>query len=755
MAMLLNASALNVACLNGATGSLKSLASASGCNASAQAQLGIEKRSQSDIAGVGHVIGLASIQKTIEVVAIAFEQSVAWIALGFQLGGLGLIRAHSLAGALQVSALHGLIRGESNAEASITVAFAAYAETRCESYASAHLTGWLNLQGLGVIGVRTHAAHAVAYAVSSNTVISAETTGFVTLAKVLDAGSLSISKAQASATLVLLMGAEASTEGEMIGRSTTVKTLTATPACGTLASGATVKIANGEAEGVCQVSASALLGGRVIVQAQMQGASFAYGQLVQGCFLTGAVAVQAAVSANGGVLYCLDARVDLHPTASGSLDRYCLLSASLSTLGVSWGLASMHVPLQVLASVANADLSAAASMVKGCGAQALCQAQLDAQAVALKTIHARGDAVALVLGEAYIAKHSASEANAMVQSFASCDLTKALVIVTAVATAQPKAHSTLTKSLAVAGFAQLGANAHLDTLRPLAGAGALAIAQTFGFASLYKLLGSVAAQAQVNVEGDGRLVKPILAQALTTSLVTADGSLTKPLALDAQSAVFSQSAAALGKTLSLAMTAASLPSASAILEKPLALGVHAIATVSTKSLDVTKHLALQAVSMLSTSSDAELHKPIDASAQAVARSTGAADCIKTVLAQGECVGITAAMLDLRIPLSGWARLQQDALATCSMIKRLDGAGDTPIVINPSLNLLLQLDGRLIHVALDDTVSIFITKTLNGFDLAISMIESAHLKRLYQHKHIRASAQSLAPRVSISPVVSVA
>jgi hypothetical protein len=42
----------------------------------------------------------------------------------------------------------------------------------------------------------------------------------------------------------------------------------------------------------------------------------------------------------------------------------------------------------------------------------------------------------------------------------------------------------------------------------------------------------------------------------------------------------------------------------------------------------------------------------------------------------------------------------------------------------------------------------ITKRLEGIDVAITVTESAHLKRLYQHKRIHLNARSLAPRLSV-------
>jgi len=42
----------------------------------------------------------------------------------------------------------------------------------------------------------------------------------------------------------------------------------------------------------------------------------------------------------------------------------------------------------------------------------------------------------------------------------------------------------------------------------------------------------------------------------------------------------------------------------------------------------------------------------------------------------------------------------------------------------------------------------VTKRLDGFDVALSVVQSAHLKKLYQHKSVRMGAYALPPQMQV-------
>jgi hypothetical protein len=51
-------------------------------------------------------------------------------------------------------------------------------------------------------------------------------------------------------------------------------------------------------------------------------------------------------------------------------------------------------------------------------------------------------------------------------------------------------------------------------------------------------------------------------------------------------------------------------------------------------------------------------------------------------------------------------------------------------------------GQWIALSALDDATVLVTKRLDGFDVALSVVQSAHLKKLYQHKSVRMGACAL-------------
>ncbi|MFN5806522.1 MAG: hypothetical protein ACK441_01390, partial [Burkholderiales bacterium] len=168
--MLLNGSALNVTWLNGATGDLKSLASLACSSAIAQASLAAAKACQSQSVAAGFVLGLASIQKTIDVHARASEYVSAWLALGFQLEGESNAQVQ-VAGALQkiatvATGAGAQVQGQVSARASVDFSLQGEALITAESLAS--VTRAAKLTSSAVAQANTTVDASVAFMVSGH-----------------------------------------------------------------------------------------------------------------------------------------------------------------------------------------------------------------------------------------------------------------------------------------------------------------------------------------------------------------------------------------------------------------------------------------------------------------------------------------------------------------------------------------------------------------------------------------------------------
>jgi hypothetical protein len=337
---------------------------------------------------------------------------------------------------------------------------------------------------------------------------------------------------------------------------------------------------------------------------------------------------------------------------------------------------------------------------------------------------------------------------ASVESFAASSLTKPIAIVTAIGKAQTLGDACLLKHLTVSAQGLIATQTQLDLGLPLQSITAHAEVQSSGLAVITKLIGGMAAGGAVQVFAQAQLTKPISVASQALSSVIALAAISKPLVLLAASSTALNGEATLEKILAIDAQAKAASSAQARVDKSLALHVDAQAITQLQALDITKRLALQTEAITTTASDALLLKTIDACAQGVVSLSAQASCIKVSQAQGACVALSDASVDLRIPLAGSLRFENLGLGTCSLTKRLDGAGDAPFRSSPSLSLAVWLGGDLLEWVEHKPIDMLITKRLEGIDVAITVTESAHLKRLYQHKRIHLNARSLAPRLSV-------
>ena len=94
------------------------------------------------------------------------------------------------------------------------------------------------------------------------------------------------------------------------------------------------------------------------------------------------------------------------------------------------------------------------------------------------------------------------------------------------------------------------------------------------------------------------------------------------------------------------------------------------------------------------------------------------------------------------------RFENLGLGTCSLTKRLDGAGDAPIQVSPKLSHAVWMAGQWIALTALDNATVLVTTRLDGFDVALSVVQSAHLKKLYQHKSVRMGAFALPPQMQV-------
>jgi hypothetical protein len=298
------------------------------------------------------------------------------------------------------------------------------------------------------------------------------------------------------------------------------------------------------------------------------------------------------------------------------------------------------------------------------------------------------------------------------------------------------------KHLSVSAQGLIATQTQLGLERPLQSIAAQAEVQSSGLAVITKLIGGMAAGGTVQVFAQAQLTKPISVASQALSSVIALAAINKPLALLAASSTALNGEATLEKILAIDAQAKAASSAQAHVDKSLALLVDAQAITQLQALDITKRLALQTEAITTTTSDALLLKTIDARAQGIVSLSAQANCIKVSQAQGACVSLSGASVDLRIPLAGSLRFENLVLGTCSLTKRLDGAGDAPIQVSPKLSHAVWMAGQWIALTALDDATVLVTKRLDGFDVALSVVQSAHLKKLYQHKSVRMGACAL-------------
>jgi hypothetical protein len=300
----------------------------------------------------------------------------------------------------------------------------------------------------------------------------------------------------------------------------------------------------------------------------------------------------------------------------------------------------------------------------------------------------------------------------------------------------------------VSAEALIATQTQLGLERPLQSITAKGEVQSLGLAGITKLIGAMAAGGTAQVFAQAQLTKPIGVASQADLSVIALAAINKPLALLAASSTALDGEATLEKILAIDAQAKAASSAQARVDKSLALLVDAQAITQLQALDITKRLALQTEAIATTTSDALLLKTIDARAQGIVSLSAQASCIKVSQAQGTCVALSGASVDLRIPLAGSLRFENLVLGTCSLTKRLDGAGDAPIQVLPKLSHAVWMAGQWIALTALDDATVLVTKRLDGFDVALSIVQSAHLKKLYQHKSVRMGAFALPPQMQV-------
>jgi len=748
--MLLNGSALNVAWLNGATGDLKSLASLAGCSAIAQASVAAAKACQSQSVAAGFVVGFASIQKTIDVHARASEYVSAWLALSFQLAGDSMAQVQ-VAGVLQkiatvATGTGAQVQVQVSARASVDFSLQGQALVTAQGFAS--VTREAKLASNAVAQATTTGDACVAFMVSGHPI--AQAICVVSEAKTtnLAGGAMGMVQTQAAPALqVLLHGAdEIRTEGS--GALDVGQSLKAN------ASGLVVGIASGfksnvlEARGTTTALMQGQLGARLFIASQLDATVQAQAPLTKLCTAVAGAEASTQVLAAGGVLHQCESNAFVHIQMQGGLSNEKTFAALTRAQAAGYALASLDVPLQALTAQAIASVQGLASLAKRCDAACLAVSQLNGQGLITKTIQAFGSAQGHVSADVVLRKQCEAQGLASVESFAASSLTKPIAIITAIGKAQTLGDAYLFKHLSVSAEVLIATQTQLGLERPLQSITAKGEVQSLGLASMTKLIGAMAAGGTAQVFAQAQLTKPIGVASQADSSVIALAAINKPLALLAASSTALNGEATLEKILAIDAQAKAASSAQARVDKSLALHVDAQAITQLQALDITKRLALQTEAITTTTSDALLLKTIDACAQGVVSLSAQASCIKVSQAQGACVALSGASVDLRIPLAGSLRFENLVLGTCSLIKRLDGAGDAPFSSSPSLSLAVWLGGDLLECVEHKPIDMLITKRLEGINVAMTVTESAHLKRLYQHKRIHLNARSLAPRLSV-------
>jgi len=432
----------------------------------------------------------------------------------------------------------------------------------------------------------------------------------------------------------------------------------------------------------------------------------------------------------------------------GGLSNEKTFAALTRAQAAGYALASLDVPLQALTAQAIASVQGLASLAKRCDAACLAVSQLNGQGLITKTIQAFGSAQGHVSADVVLRKQCEAQGLASVESFAASSLTKPIAIVTAIGKAQTFGDACLFKHLTVSAEALIATQTQLGLERPLQSITAKGEVQSLGLAGITKLIGAMAAGGTAQVFAQAQLTKPIGVASQADLSVIALAAINKPLALLAASSTALNGEATLEKILAIDAQAKAASSAQACVDKSLALLVDAQAITQLQALDITKRLTLQVQAVARTASDALLLKTIDACAQGVVSLSAQANCIKVSQAQGACVALSGASVDLRIPLAGSLRFENLVLGTCSLTKRLDGAGDAPIQVSPKLSHAVWMAGQWIALSALDDATVLVTKRLDGFDVALSVVQSAHLKKLYQHKSVRMGAFALPPQMQV-------
>ena len=748
--MLLNGSALNVAWLNGATGDLKSLASLAGCSAIAQASVAAAKACQSQSVAAGFVVGFASIQKTIDVHARASEFVSAWLALGFQLACDSMAQAQ-VAGALQkIATLEtgagAQVQGQVSARASVDFSLQGQALVTAQGFAS--VTREAKLASNAVAQATTTGDACVAFMVSGHPIAQAICVGSEAKTTNLAGGAMGMVQTQAAPALqVLLHGAdEIRTEGS--GALDVGQSLKAT------ASGLVVGIASGfksnvlKAIGTTTALMQGQLGARLFIASQIDATVQAQAPLTKLCTVVAGAEVRVQVVAAGGVLHQCESNAFVHIQMQGGFSNEKTFAALTRAQAAGYALASLDVPLQALTAQAIASVQGLASLAKRCDAACLAVSQLNGQGLITKTIQAFGSAQGHVSADVVLRTQCEAQGLASVESFAASSLTKPIAIITAIGKAQTLGDAYLFKHLTVSAEVLIATQTQLGLERPLQSITAKGEVQSLGLASMTKLIGAMAAGGTAQVFAQAQLTKPMTVASQADLSVIALAAINKPLALLAASSTSLAGEATLEKILAIDAQAKAAGSAQARVDKSLALLVDAQAITQLQALDITKRLALQTEAITTTTSDALLLKTIDARAQGVVSLSAQASCIKVSQAQGACVARSDASVDLRIPLAGSLRFENLVLGTCSLIKRLDGAGDAPIQVSPKLSHAVWMAGQWIALTALDDATVLVTKRLDGFDVALSVVQSAHLKKLYQHKSVRMGAFALPPQMQV-------
>ena len=755
--MLLNGSALNVAWLNGATGTIKSLACLTWCGALQQASLTAAKACHSQSAAISDVLGSASIQKTIGVQALATEYVSAWLALGFQLRGDGSAQAQ-MAGVLQKIAALGAgtsaqVALQTYAQAKATVDFSLQGQALSTAESIATLAQQAKLASNAVGDVFSTGDASVAYAVSAH--IRAQATGEVSAATTISLGGSAMGVVQTQAVPTLQVKLKAGGEvsvgvvsADGSGALYVVQSLIAHASGLAMGMASVLKTNRLEASSTAPSLMQGQLGARLFIASQLDAAVQAQAPLTKLCTMVAAAKVSAQVLAAGGVLHHCESNAFVHVQMQGGLASEKPLEALTFSQAAGYALASLDVPLQALTAQAIASVQGLASLSKRCDAACFAVTQLDGQGLITKTSEAFGRAYGYVSAEVVLTKLCEAQGLGSVQSFAASDLSKPIAIIAAIGKTQTLGDAYLLKHLTVSAQALVVTQTHLSLERPLQSITAHGEVQSSGLAFMAKLIGGVAAGGVAQVMAQAQLTKPISVTSQAVSSVIALAAINKPLALAASSSAALDGEAALEKMLAIHAQAKALSGAQALVEKSLALFADAHVSTQTQALDITKRLALQAQAITTTTADAFLLKTIDAHAQAVASLSAEASCTKTSQAQGACVALSRASVDLRIPLGGSLRFENLAWGTCSLTKRLDGAGDAPILVSPKLNHAVWMAGQWIALTALDDAMVLVTKRLDGFDVALSVVQSAHLKKLYQHKSLRVGACALNAQMQV-------